>query len=65
MKRYKNIIILSDGSITHSFNRGILCKQSKILFCKIDHQNFKFNKKEGKHFFEFSKSSKKSKKYFK
>ena len=64
MKKQKNITIFSDGSVSFSCNKGVLFNQSKILFCKTDCQNFLFNQKKVKKFFEYSKLSKQSKKYF-
>lgn len=64
MKKQKNIIILSDGSITFNYNESVMLTQSQVLFFKIDCQNFVFNQKKVIKNFEFSKSSKQSKKYF-
>ena len=65
MKKQKNILILSDGSLVFDFNLGILSSQSKISFCKIDNINSFLNKKKIVKSFEYSNLSKQSKKYFK
>ena len=65
MKKQKNIIILSNGSLMFSYNEGVLSKQSKIFFCKLDFHNFSFNKKKNTNNFEYSKLSRQLKKYFK
>ena len=64
MKKQKNMIIFSDGSVSFSCNKGVLFNQSKILFCQTDCQNFSFNQKKVTKNFEYSKLSNQSKKYF-
>lgn len=64
MKKHKNLIILSNGSLMFSSNEGVLFKQPKISFCKLDFYNFSFNKKKITKNFEYSKLSKQLKKYF-
>lgn len=49
MKRFKNIIVFSNGSFHFCHNSEILTSNKLVLFKKQDDKNFSFNQKKIKY----------------
>jgi hypothetical protein len=65
MKRFKNIVVSSDGSC-HFVNLGeILLTNKMVIFRKQDDKSFGFNQKKGQVIVDSKQSSSYKKKYLK
>jgi hypothetical protein len=65
MKRFKNIIVFSNGSFHFCHNPEILTGNKSVVFKRQDDKNFSFNQKKVKYIIDSKYSLSYKKKYLK